>query len=433
MSVSGKINLNTFSQLISKLGSLSFAFLTTLLLRRSLGLASFGNYILVFNLIALLVSFSDFGTHLVSVKEYSQNPGKGAKILGSILTMRLLLALATVILFLFLTMVFFKDESVIFLTLIASPLVFLILLKNSFLILFHCQLKLYLSSLQDLAVSGLVFLAALAVSLTSKQLSQFIILVNLAYFIPLLGFGFLALSRAKIFFKPDWVLLKKIIWQSLPLGMVLSLFTIYSKIDTLILQFYTGSQAVGVYGLSYKMYENLTLPAAFLMNSIFPVLANNIGLKKIVRVKYLLQSSFDLLITSSLIIIFFTYLLAPILIKILVGFYSWPEIICLRILTLSLPFAFLNHLTGYSIIASNQQKKSLLIAILALIFNILANLIFVPLFSYTASAIITVLTEGLVLGCSLLVIKKYFNFLPKVNNLPKTLYLFYKTKGEVFE
>jgi O-antigen/teichoic acid export membrane protein len=70
--------------------------------------------------------------------------------------------------------------------------------------------------------------------------------------------------------------LGRIMLEAFPLGIYLLVYSVYDRgIDSFIVKSIAGSRAVGVYGLAYKVHGNLILGAAFLMNSLFPLLSSH--------------------------------------------------------------------------------------------------------------------------------------------------------------
>jgi O-antigen/teichoic acid export membrane protein len=59
----------------------------------------------------------------------------------------------------------------------------------------------------------------------------------------------------------------------------------------------------------------------------------------------------------------------------------------------SIPFGWINSVTNYVLIALGQQRKLTNAFLIGLSFNVIANLIFIPLYSYQAAAVITILSE----------------------------------------
>ena len=91
----------------------------------------------------------------------------------------------------------------------------------------------------------------------------------------------------------------------------------------------------------------------------------------------------------------------------------------LRILIFALAFIFFGGLFNNILIASNHQKKMLLVLIGCAVFNVSANIIFIPIYSYTASAIIPVLTEFFVAIFGLALAIKYVSYVPAIKKALK--------------
>ena len=436
MSISKTITINTLSQVLGKISVVVFGVLGTLVLRRYLGRSFYGDYIYVISLATMLATLADFGTHLITVREASQDKKNQGQIIANVIILRFLFSLLASGMMLILTAIPKLAQGLNWPLMTACLIILTLSFRNSLTIIFHIKLKLTYFSLMNflnalLALIGTVFLVFLQVD---KQPGLFVFNLSLAIFLPILIFSPLAFKLIKLKFQLSRKILKRIIIQTAPLGGILLLFTLYSKIDAVILKLYQGSEAVGVYGLSYKIHENLNVLAAYLMNSLLPIFSQlAMSQKKQTKFKKLFQTAFDLLFLSgsSLLIVFFVF--APWVIKILTGQFLSSEIFCLRILIWATLISFINHLLGYSIIALGQQLKSFFIAALALSFNLITNLIFIPLFSFKAAAINTVLTEALVLILSSLVIYKKLNWLPCFFSFPKTAVNIIKRKGRIFD
>jgi O-antigen/teichoic acid export membrane protein len=74
-----------------------------------------------------------------------------------------------------------------------------------------------------------------------------------------------------------------------------------------------------------------------------------------------------------------------------------PSIFIFRILLLSLPVFFLTNILQWILIAKNKKVYLLKIYLIAALLNVLLNLFFIPKYSYIAAAIITGISEGLIL------------------------------------
>jgi O-antigen/teichoic acid export membrane protein len=89
-----------------------------------------------------------------------------------------------------------------------------------------------------------------------------------------------------------------------------------------------------------------------------------------------------------------TTFLAPAMIYILGGQEYLPYgAIALMIMVWSMPVGWINSVTNYVLIALGQQRALTRAFLIGLSFNVVANLIFIPIYGYPAAAVITVLSE----------------------------------------
>jgi len=94
----------------------------------------------------------------------------------------------------------------------------------------------------------------------------------------------------------------------------------------------------------------------------------------------------------------------------------------LQILSLAIGLIFLGNLFGRAIIALDKQKAGAWIYFGGMVFNILANLIFIPKYSYFGAAMTTVFTELLVTILMLILIWKTILYFPSFKIIFKALF-----------
>ena len=75
------------------------------------------------------------------------------------------------------------------------------------------------------------------------------------------------------------------------------------------------------------------------------------------------------------------------------GEYLPDSMIALQLIIWFLPFSFVNSVTQYVLIAIDQQRFLTRAFLIGVTFNIVANLLVIPLFSYQGAAVVTVLSE----------------------------------------
>ena len=219
-----------------------------------------------------------------------------------------------------------------------------------------------------------------------------------------LGVGYFlvsSLSNIKIS-KINFGEIKKMWQMTWPMGVFLIMFATYDRaIDSLLIQNYIGAEAVAWYGLAYKIYGAMLAPAYFYVNSIFPMMG-----KKETNNKKLFTESSVIMAVSSLMAVLGIWLIAPLIIGILGGAAFGPSVGILRVLMVAAIFSYMGHLAGFTLISEGGQKEMLKLGVVALLTNLVLNIILIPRYGYLAAAWVTVLTEAIDCGLMMWFLKQ---------------------------
>ena len=440
MELSQKVAFNTFIQIASKIITVSFALLTTILLTGYLGKEGYGDYIYIITLAIIFGSLADWGTATIGVREVAKEKESQGKLLGNIFILRLGLSfLAIVLLFAFSLFLPIQTQNPLLLRKmikIATLIVFLVAIKASFGIIFQSRLEMQKAAVADITTSLLIFFFSWYVVQKGLGLGPLVWAVVWASGVAVVIAGILALKTARYVFQIDKEIMAELIRESLPMGAILLMFTMDNKIDTVMLGAIKGSGAVGIYAIPYRIYDVLILGAAFLMNALLPVISQYSDLERWKdKLRQIYQKAFDILFLMGSAGLVFILIFAPAIVRLL----TWQRfgefgdsVTVLRILVLAMFIAYFNHLTGYTIVALGRQRPYFFVAFGALIFNVIANLIAIPRFSYYGAAGVTVLTEGLVLMITSIFIFRLLKIIPSPVEFPKTLVEIFKTRAKIF-
>lgn len=418
---------NTLIQLIGRAGVAVLTLLSTALLTRYFGPAGYGNYVFITAYLMLFVALADWGTGMISVREASQDKEKEKLIFGNILLVRLFLAVGFFLLSNFIARVVPLFSSLQTPLFFGSFLVLFLSLRTSLNVVFQTKLSFEKIALVEFSQSLFFFLFLIYFLPKASYLENIFAGISLCGFASAFLAFYLAKRMTGFDFRLDKKILYHLFWESLPTGAFLIVFSIYNRVDTIILQGLKGPEAVGYYGLAYKVHDNLILVAAYLMNSLFPIIAkiNKEKLKEVYR------ETFSLLFGLGIAVVVFVLLFAPFIVFVIAGKEFGESASVLRLLIFATGIAFLNHLTGYTLIAIGKQKTSLFIALFALILNVFLNFLLIPWLSYFGAAIVTIATEGFVL-----ILTSYYlaqnNGLKPVFSFLKTAHKIVKTKGRLY-
>lgn len=433
MSLTRKIAFNTIIQIIGKVATTAISLVLVATLTRYLGVAGYGQYTTIFAYIAFFGVIADFGFFWILVREIAHPQADVHKITSNILTLRTIFGTAVYLAAFLIGFLVPQYHDFRFgIGIIALASLFLTL-NQTYVGVFQNKLRMDLAALTD-AVSRAIILA---VTLYLVKLQTGLNAILWAYAIGNIINFFLSayLGRTFVNFKIacDWDYWKKIFIQTIPMGVVLILNLIYFKVDTLMLSLLKSSTDVGIYGPPYKVLEILLFFPAIFMGNVFPIITRYIY-ENDKRVESAIQKSFDFLFMLAVPVILGVIFTAYRVINIVAGpefltastispVFGLPatSVTALQILILAVGVSFLSHLFGYVVVALGKQKNLIVPNIILVIFNIGLNLILIPKISYIGAAIVTVLTEILVLAFSWYVAKKNLDFHLNLNIIWKSL------------
>lgn len=188
-------------------------------------------------------------------------------------------------------------------------------------------------------------------------------------------------------------LLRSMIASGFPLMLNHLLATVFFKIDVVILEPLQGNAVVGQYSTAYKWLDALgVIPSLFTM-ALLPIMARQAhedreGLRR----NYHL--AVKLLVSLAIPIAVITTFSAYFLINLLGGARFLPNgALALQIMVWFMPIGWINSLTNYVLIALDQQARMKWAFLAGVSFNIVTNLLFVPIYGFQAAAVTTILSE----------------------------------------
>lgn len=368
--------------------------LTTAVLTRLVGASGYGDYVFITAFVLIFVGLSDLGITTIAVRETAKKRGEASVIFGNVLSLRLFTSFC---LFLVLNLAIFflpQFRNLREPAFLASFVLFFLVLRTTAQGVLQSSFRLDLVSFLEILAAGVFLLALGGLFWAGKAVSLNWLMafwLGGAFLSGCLGWLF---SRHFISFRPTLSrpIADRLVREALPLGLYLLLYSVYDRgIDSFMIKTYVDSAAVGYYGLAYKIHGNLILGAAFLMNSLFPFLSSLEEGTSILKRTF--EKTFTVLLLSGLAILLVGLPLAPPVVRIIAGSDFAPSVLALRILLLATVFAYLNHLTGYIMIATGKQKELFSFSLVALVINLGLNWLLIPRYSFFAAAGVTVLTE----------------------------------------
>lgn len=431
MSLTRKIAYNTVVQIIGKSITTILSLFLVAALTRYLGVSGYGQYTTVFAYLAFFSVLADFGFFWILVREIANPETDINHATSNILTLR---ALIGVVVYLVAYVIsFFIPQYALIRTGIgiAAFSTLFLALNSTFVGVFQNKLRMDMAAITD--VLGRVIILAFTLYLIhiGSGLNLILWAYALGNVVNLLLSGWLGRNFVKIRPAFDFGYWKKIFLETLPMAIVLILGLIYFRVDTFMLSLMKSSADVGIYGPPYKVLEMILLLPAMFMGNVFPVITRYIHTKD-ERVYGALQKSFEFLVILAVPIALLIIYDAKPVIRIVAGQafvdahtigpvlgHAANSVLALQILIIAVAFSFVSIIFNYLVIAVGKQSKLIWPNIIFVIFNIGANFLAIPHYSYIGAATTTVLTELLVLIFTWIIAAKYFTLKFDLNILWK--------------
>ncbi len=184
---------------------------------------------------------------------------------------------------------------------------------------------------------------------------------------------------------------------SWPISLTLVLNVVYFRLDAFLLSFLKTFSDVGTYNLAYQIFQSALVLPTFIMNSFFPLMLKDYSESRKKFTGNLFKAIVGMLILGSLGTLLTKLFSAQVIMLITGGRGFSGSAASLQILSLGFPAFFLSAVLMWTLVVTKRYKVMLAIYLTGLIFNALANLIFIPAYSYIASSWITVISEYLIL------------------------------------
>ncbi len=400
---SSRFLLNFFSLNFSSFVNKFLHFILFLFLVRYLSPSEYGIYTLVWAHIGLLMPFLDFGTTSYGLVYL---PIQSQKNILALFSLRLFLSLIVFILTIFLA-IFFRYPSQTFLFIFLTAFVVLAnSFSGSFLILCSIKEKLYISSLVSFLFNFILIVFLILSLIFFKNLFNIFLINFVGYNLySLINAYFIRKELGEFRFIGNLNLWGKILQKSTIFLLISFLANLYFKLDVFLLNFLKDTTAVGLYSSGYKFLEASLIIASSYNVSSLPILSK---LQKGKREIFIDKIKRDFLFVAAIGWVFASLLffLAPTALPIVLPGTYWQSIKVLQIVIFSLPFILATSVFLNSLYVLGKQSLVVFIFLFQAIFNFILNYLFIPRYSYFASAYITLMGEILNAVISFLILKK---------------------------
>ena len=411
ISAKRSIITNTTAQLLGKAINTGSSLLVTILIARNFGAQYYGDFTKAFITATLFFIGIDFGLNAITVRRMQDSQDEQREFRNAFGVRVVLAALFFILLSLFVLIIPTVSENGYSTKVKMATLIFGLTFfeQASFTTanaIFQRRLK-YSKSAIASSLGSLVILAAVMVVIALNGDVRAVALAHLVGSITMMSVA-LSFARAEIgSISPrfNFGKMKGLFSEAFPVGGALLINMLMIRIGTILLAFLRSSSEVGFYGLAFRAFDVVLVFPTFVMNSAYPIMVERArhGTEQLARI---VKKVALLLFLTSLVALVVLFFASPLLELIRAEFIESQ--IPLKILRLWIPIFFLSSLMQWTLVSLKKEKLLIPIYLLALVINLIANLVMIPRFGMLAAALNTGISEFIVLFFTSVVVLQSF-------------------------
>ncbi len=400
-----RVAKNTITPILLNLFNKGILFVLTFAQLRILGPAGAGDYRYAFTIYGWFEILANFGLNLFLMREVARHKDEANRYFVSTTLLRLMLVVIGIPLlavFLAIRQTFIappqSTATLWTIGLLYSGLFFSTISTGLTALFYAYEKAEYPAAIQTVSafLTASLGIAALLAGWGIVGLAVVSVLVN---FITLAILGTLAM---RLFFRPrwffDWAMQKLAMSESFPLMLNHLLSTLFFRIAVVLLEALKGNIVVGWYGVVYTWVDAVGLIPSLFTWALFPMISRQAAEDR-ARLKKTYLLALRLMTLLSIPTAIFTTLLAPFLVNVLGGREYLPHgAVAMQIFIWGMIIGWMNSVTQYVIISLNRQRMLTIAFFIVTAFNVIANLLTIPRYSYLAAAVNAILSEFVLWG-----------------------------------
>ncbi len=395
--------VQTLGRVLSSLVGLGLIIILT----RTLGPATFGEFTTAINFLQFFGVIVDFGLTLTLVVMMSKQGADESRVAGNVLGLRM-----------FSAAIIFTLAPVLVLAFPYTPMAKAAVAIGAIGYFFMAGAAMLVGVYQK---HGAMWRATLA------EVTGRVVLLVLTLIFAWQGFGILSMFWAMVIGNAIWLILtvrfaqkliplrpraELVVWkdalsQSWPIALSIAFNLIYLRGDVLILAWFRESAEVGFYGVAYRLLDVLTTIPVMFMGLILPALTARWNTHDGEGFARLTNKTFDLFVLIALPIIFGTLATSTHIISLIAGPGFEPAAPLLNLLILAVPGIFLGGLYGHSIVALGLQRRMIWAYAITAFISVIGYVIFIPRYGAMGAGAVTVFSETLVAALTTITVMRH--------------------------
>lgn len=185
---------------------------------------------------------------------------------------------------------------------------------------------------------------------------------------------------------------------------------LYDRLDILFLSRLAGDYSTGVYAVAYRPIAAIQILPFGVLYSLLPTLSRGHG-RQLDRER--LDRAMGFLLSVAFVAVLATMVFAGPAVRLLLGERYAESAIAVKILIWAVILRYANFALNVRLLASGHERVFVATSLVCLAVNVVGNLVFIPMYSWRAAAVVTVVTELALLGQNVYWIRRTVGTIPR--------------------
>lgn len=407
-------------QVAIRILNLGLGVVVTAMVVRTLGDSQYGQWSTVFIVLMLIGYFANFGTETVVVREVAREPERESEWIGSALMLRFVM-LGPVVVMSAVALVLIHESS----EMLAAGLILLVTMPFSALGSLQPAFRVRVNNTVPMLVltfNSVLWGSAVAVIyLTSGGMIALAIGMTVATAI---STGVQAVAALRVMDRPPELSLRHLrvlLLTAVPIGLSGLLVIAYARVDQVIVFAMAGSKAAGLYGSVYNVLEQAHFIPFSILTTLAPIIAASWPADR-ARMLRAARMTAELMAIASLGGLAFAIVASSSVVRLVFGSEFVGAASALPILSAAFVFICLGYLNGNLLVVLGLQNRMLAVSMVALVVNVVGNLLLVPAIGFMGAAWMTLATEIVVsVGSLILIMRRLELSTPPAGRIGRTV------------
>jgi len=186
--------------------------------------------------------------------------------------------------------------------------------------------------------------------------------------------------------------------------------SLYDRLDVVLLSKLAGDYATGVYSAAYRPLGAIQLVPYGVLYSLLPALSRNAGG---MQEQQRLERAMGLLLSAAFVVVLATMVLAGPAVRLLLGERYAESALALKILIWAVILRYVNYALNVRLLAGGHERVFVVTSLVCLGVNVIGNLLLIPIYSWRAAAVLTIVTEIALLAQNMYWLRRIVGVVPR--------------------